>query len=194
MPRFTEEVEAYHVLVLHLGDYVRSTRELPDGFRFLEQAQVQSFRQQEKAMLRQTFDDWHIPYGRKLRGWRQDSAIFMVHGDRLAGGVYLCDKNEFDDERDRGQVHYAFMDPRFQGMGIYSLIFREGVVRARAWGLAALYLNSDRYLLPEVYMRWGAKSWEVIPKRSRLPRTAWANVLRAAYSRWRGLRRRVRRI
>jgi hypothetical protein len=33
------------------------------------------------------------------------------------------------------------MDSRFQGMGLYSLIFGEGVSRAKAWGLKELELR-----------------------------------------------------
>lgn len=194
MPRFTEEVEAYHVLILNLGDFVPSTRELPEGFRFLEQSKVQSFGEQEKAMLQQAFDDWRVPYSRKLRGWRPDSPHFILYKDSLAGGLYLCAGNEFSDAERWGQLHYFFVAPKFRGRGLHSLLVADAMCHAKKWGLEGVYINTDRYGLPEVYERWGAKSLKVIPKGSRLPRTAWADVLRTAHSRWRALRRRARRV
>lgn len=176
--KFTQEVDTYTVLTLKLSDYVPSTRELPAGFKFLEDEARADFRQQERKLLQEMFDDWDIPYCRKLLGFREDSAIYVAEAHRLVGGAFLCDKNEFDQDSANGQLHYAFIDSHFQGMGIYSVIFREAVNRAQAWGLQILYLNSDRYLLPDVYLRWGAKPWKQITKSSRLPRNVFGNFLR----------------
>jgi GNAT superfamily N-acetyltransferase len=191
---FTQEVGRYTVLILRLDEYRSSARDFPDGFEFLPQERVGTVRSQEKRKLIRLFDDWEFPYYRKFRGCREDSPIFVMQGDQLVGGTYLCDKNEFDDDPTRGQLHYAFIDPRFQGRGVYSAIFRRVVSQARSWGLQELYLNSDRYMLPEVYLRWGAKSWKTIPKASRLPQNGVGSILRVFYPYLRNFRRQVRRI
>ncbi|MBI5303624.1 MAG: hypothetical protein HY868_15925 [Chloroflexi bacterium] len=165
--RFTEEVETYTVLILQLDEYKGSARNLPNGFEILSFEKHDLVRAQEKRILQELFDDWAIPYCGKLRGWRVDSPVFVVQGNRLVGGVYLCVGNEFDEDSQQGQLHYAFMDPAFRGQGIYSVIFGGAVKCARVWGLRTLYLNSDRYMLPEVYLRWGAKPYKVISKTSR---------------------------
>lgn len=182
--RFTEEIDTYIVLRLRLDEYHASSRNLPPGFELVQTGDYAKLRKQEKKLLQQLFDDWEIPYCRKLPGWRADSPIFVAHGNELVGGAHVCIQNEFDAEPTRGQLHYAFMDPRFQGQGIYSVIFRESVARARAWGLTELYLNSDRYMLPEVYLRWGAVPWKTIEKASRLPLR-----IQAAVEPLRGLRK-----
>ena len=190
--RFTEQVETYTVLILRLDEYKASERKLPAGFEFASLAQTVALRKQERKVLQQLFDDWEIPYCHRLRGWRQDSPIFVVRGGELAGGVYLCDQNEFDDDPTSGQIHYVFTAPRFQGNGIYSVIFGEAVKRAQAWGLEKIYFNTDRHLLPEVHLRWGGKLWKVIPKPSRLPQNGLGRALRSvrryAQRMWQGWR------
>jgi GNAT superfamily N-acetyltransferase len=176
--RFTEEVETYTVLLLHLDEFQPTTRDLPTGFTLLDPAERSQVRDQEKRLLQRLFDDWEIPYSGKLSGWREDSPFFVVCGQQLVSGLYLCDKNEFDDDPIRGQVHYVFTQPEFQGRGIYSVAFREAMRKAQSWGLKEIYLNSDRYLLPEVYLRWGARPWKQLTKSSRLPRNAFGRWLR----------------
>ncbi len=177
---FTEQMDVYVVLVLDLSEYSGSSRVLPEGFELAGSERHEAMRQQEKKLLQEKFDDWEIPYCARLRGWRDDSPIYVASGDKLVGGVYLCDQNEFDAVPMRGQLHYAFMDAQFQGLGIYSVIFREAVRRADAWGLKELYLNSDRFMLPQVYMRWGAKPWKEIRKPSRWPRAGLGQFFRTA--------------
>jgi len=165
--RFTAEVETYTVLILGLDEYQPTRRDLPPEFAFLDAGKSKTLRNQERIVLRTVFDDWDIPYSGKLRGWRDDSPLFVMHDDQLAGGLYLCDQNEFDEDPKHGQLHYVFVAPHFQGRGLYSVLFREAVKRAANWGLTHMYLNSDRYLLPEVYLRWGAKPYKQINKSSR---------------------------
>jgi GNAT superfamily N-acetyltransferase len=191
--RFTEPVDTYTVLILNFDDYRGTSRELPNGFRFIDEPTRAMMRAQEKKILQQLFEDWDIPFFGKLRGWRADSPIFVAYNNRLIGGVYLCAQNEFDVDPARGQLHYAFMDLEFQGLGIYSVIFREAVERAQHWGLRALFLNSDRYLLPEVYLRWGAQAWRTIVKPSRLPQNELGHALRIIYAPLRRLRWYLRR-
>ncbi len=177
--RFSAEIDTYVVLLLDLNEYRATSRAPLDGFEIAGAERCQALRKQEKIMLKDKFEDWEIPYCARLRGWRSDSPIYVAHGEELVGGVYLCDKNEFDEDPARGQLHYAFINSRFQGMGIYSMIFREAVRRADTWGLKGLYLNSDRHLLPDVYLRWGAKPWKEVKKPSRLPYNAIGGILRA---------------
>lgn len=186
-PRFTQEVDTYTILTLRLEDYKTSKRQLPAGFKL--SGRLDQLRTQEKRLLQELFEDWRVPFSNRLPGFREDSPIFVVQGEQLVGGAFVCDKNEFDADPSRGQLHYAFIDPTFQGMGIYSVIFREAVNRALGWGLQELYLNSDRYMLPEVYLRWGARSWRVVRKPSRLPRNAFGEVLRQIRRRARALGR-----
>lgn len=161
---FTEEIDVYTVLILKLSDYMDSQRPLPDGFQLARPDQYQALRRQEKHALQQIFDDWDIPYCHKMPGWRSDSSIFLISGDQLVGGLYLCGQNEFHESPQFGQLHYAFLLPKFQGLGLYRSLFREAVNRATVWGLTHVYLNSDRYLLPEVYVRWGAQPYKKISK------------------------------
>ncbi len=174
---FTEEVQTYTILVLSLDEYRAMSRSLPEGFTFLQPDQAQTVRAQEMRILKQHFDDWNVPYHRQLKGWRPESPIFVVQKENLVGGVYLCDRNEFDDDPVSGQLHYAFMAPEMRGQGIYSAIFSAAVHRARDWGLERLYLNSDRHLLPEVYLRWGAQPWRIIEKSSHWMNTRLARII-----------------
>ena len=56
------------------------------------------------------------------------------------------------------------VDPDYRGKGLYRLLFREAVRKAREWNLEGLYVNSDRHLLPEMYERWGAEPYRRIQK------------------------------
>lgn len=191
-PRFTEPVETYTVLTLRLADYPGTERRLPPSARFLDPSDRASIQNQEVALLRRTFDDWHIPVEGKLAGLRADSPVLLLVNDQLAGGVYLCAQNEFHDDPSVGQLHYAYLDTAFQGQGLYSLIFREAIERARRWGLDSILLNSDRYMLPEVYLRWGARPWRIIEKHSRIPNFGVVRWMRPVVSRLRRALRRLR--
>jgi GNAT superfamily N-acetyltransferase len=176
--RFTEEIDNYTVLLLDLDKYQAPVRRLPDGFEFLDPARHGLVRDQERRLLQKIFEDWNIPYCGKLCGWRADSPVFVMRADQLVGGVYLCDENEFDSEPARGQLHYFFIHPSFRVQGIHSANVREAVDRARAWGLNQVYVNTDRYLLAEVYIRWGAKRLKRIEKSSRLPHNTFGKLAR----------------
>ena len=176
--KFSKEVETYVVLLLKLSDYRASSRTLPDGFELTGVERRREFRHQEKKLLEDKFEDWGIPFCGKLRGWRADSPIYVVRGEKLIGGAYLCDKNEFDDDVARGQLHYMFVQSDSSGQGLYSVIFREAVRRAKSWGLEEILINTDRHLLPEVHIRWGATPWKEIKKESRLLHNALGRILR----------------
>jgi len=129
-------------------------------------------RTQEERLLQLYFRNWENAYHGRLPGWRDASPVYMLWNGQLVGGIYLCDRNEFDKNRLWGQLHYFFVDPRFRGIGLHSLLFQEAVSRARSWGLEGVYINTDRYMLGEVYVRWGAVFWKRIPKSMVRPKHA----------------------
>ena len=164
---FTAEIEDYVVLKLRLEEYRPGGRPLPEGFELADWTARERVAREEKRLLKSYFRNWKAPLRGRLRGWRQDSPIYVLREGRLVGGVYLVATSEFNDDGKWGQLHYAFMDPSCKGLGIYRTLFGTAVERARAWGLEGLYLNSDRHLLPEVYERWGAVHWKTISKADR---------------------------
>lgn len=191
---FTAEVETYTILILQLDEYKPTTRSLSREFQFCSPDQIQAFRAKERKILELLFDDWEFPYCRRMAGICDDSAVWVTSGKELVGGAWVCNRNEFDDHPERGQIHYAFMNRKFQGMGIYSVIFAEAVRRAKAWGLQELYLNSDRYMLPEVYLRWGARPLRVVAKRTRFGHNRVGRVLAPIYPWLRMCRRRAKQL
>ena len=191
-PRFTEEVDFYTVVILNLVDFKPSQRKLPDGITISGSEIRNSIRKQEKKILQRTFDDWYIPYEGKLVGWRSASPIYAMHGERLIGGIYLCERNMFDDRPNFGQLHYFFMDPEYRGIGVHSILFTKAVELAHFWGLSCIYVNSDRYILPDVYIRWGAQPYKTISKSSRLPQNRLGKLLWPFKVSFRNFLRRIR--
>jgi GNAT superfamily N-acetyltransferase len=180
---FTSPLDEYVVLKLALPQYKATTRSLASGYQLGGFTVRDQVRQQEKQLLTRYFQNWAGPYEGSLEGWREDSPTYVLYGDALVAGVYLCAENEFNEGEDWGQVHYAFIDPEHGGRGVYSVLFQAVVEKARTWGLRGLILNSDRHLLPEVYIRWGAIPWKTIgkkpvPRRASLPR----RILRRFFS------------
>lgn len=161
---FTSVEEEYVVLKLSLVDYHPTKHELDDGYVICGGEIRKKIRRPERKFLMQCFENWTGPYNGKLKGWQNDSPTYVLHKGRLVAGVYLCSENEFDEGERWGQLHYAFMDPTYKGKGIYSVLFQRAVDKARSWNLEGLILNSDRYLLPDVYVRWGAVPWKTISK------------------------------
>jgi GNAT superfamily N-acetyltransferase len=177
--QFTDEVDDYTILKLDLADYPGTTRQLADGYRIAGPEVRPAVRARERSLIRSHFLSWASPYFGELRGWRDDSPLYLLHKDVLIGGIYVCALNQYGEEG-VGQLHYAYMDPAYRGKGLYSSLFALAVARARAWGLRGLYLNSDRFMLPDVYLRWGAKPYRVHHKaRNKVARTAWSLIRRA---------------
>ncbi len=161
---FTAEVSEYVVLTLRLADYKGTQRQLPAGYDLLsEGSDISQYRAEEKALLQYYFVAWKKPYYGKLPGFSQDSPVFVTCQSRLVAGVYLCTRNELG-WAGWGQMHYAFIHPKHAGKGIYSVMFREAAERAQRMNLEGLVLNSDRYMLPEVYERWGAVPFRKVKK------------------------------
>ena len=161
---FDEETDAYVVLKLLLSDYKETERSMPAEGAITSPPLRSQARRHEKQLLKSNFRHWKVPYTASLPGWRDDSPIYMTWGDQLAGGIYLCDGNEFDGREGWGQLHYFFVDPALRGRGLHSLLFQKAIHRARSWGLDGVYISTDRRGLPEVYQRWGARYWLTIPK------------------------------
>lgn len=181
---FTAEIEEYVVLKLSLDDYRGGNRALPPGHHVIDPPPPRGTSRAERRLLKRYFRNWKAPFRGRLKGWRPDSPLLVQRAGTLIAGVYLVAANEFDEDPRWGQLHYAFMDPACKGQGIYSALFGAAVRRARAWGLEGLYLNSDRHLLPEVYLRWGAVPWRTIPKAGSAPRCrSWLAFFRARIGR-----------
>ena len=176
--QFTDEVEEYTILKLDLADYPGTSRRLAEGFRIAGPEVRPAVRARERSLIQSHFLSWAAPYYGELPGWREASPLYLLDGELLIGGVYLCSLNQYGEEG-VGQLHYAYMDPTYRGRGLYSSLFAEAVARARSWGLRGLYLNSDRFMLPEVYLRWGARPYRVHRKaRGKFARAIWSLVRR----------------
>ncbi len=163
---FTSPIDNYVVLKMNLADYKPTSRELPGDYEIRGSEIREKVRRQEAKLLSQNFEHWMGPYEGKLKGWRSDSPIYVLYRGSLVAGVYLCSENEFEEGTRWGQLHYAFVHPAHRGKGIYSVLFRAAVRKAREWNLEGLILNSDRHLLPQVYLRWGAVPWKEIAKKA----------------------------
>lgn len=164
-PSFTSLIDEYIVLKLRLSDYNPTKRVLGDEFTICGPEVRASIRRQERKLLESVFEHWSGPYEGSLKGWREDSPIYVLHKGKLVAGVYLCDENEFDEGEKWGQLHYAFMHSGYRGKGVYSVLFQKAVEKAVEWNLEGLILNSDRHMLHEVYLRWGAIHWKTILKK-----------------------------
>lgn len=167
---FSQQTENYYVLKLELKDYKGTPRSLPHNAEIAQPIIRNMIRRDEKRLLKSYFRNWRAPYYGRLVGWRDDSPIHIVIKGKLVCGVYLCNRNEFDNDPDWGQLHYPFVDRRQKGKGLYSNVFGELVRRAKSWGLKGIYINTDRYEHPEMYERWGAVHWKVIPKTIECPK------------------------
>jgi len=163
--KFTAEIDEYTILTLNLKDYRGTPRTLPKAYSIVLAGKERAiYRAKEKALLRKYFVAWKKAFHGTLPGFRNDSAIFVTFNNELISGYYLCDQNELGKES-WGQLHYSFVDPDHGGKGIHSVIFNEAVKRAKEWRLKGLVINTDRLMLPEVYMRWGAVPYKKIKKR-----------------------------
>lgn len=162
--QFTDVIPEYAILKLVLSDYIGTIRTMPPEAEVAHPSARAKIRKGEKRLLRLCFPLWERPYYGQLPGWRDDSPIYVLWNRALVGGLYVCDRNEFDADERWGQLHYFFVEPTFRGKGLHSLLFDEGVRRARAWNLEGVYISTDRHGLPEVYQRWGATLWKRMPK------------------------------
>jgi GNAT superfamily N-acetyltransferase len=158
---FTDEVDNYFVATLDFKDFRPTGRTLPPEYSLIS---TSPDRVREKEGLQRCFRGWRTPFERTAKGWRDDGCIYLVHQvEGLVGGFYLIDTNDYD-VPNWGQLHYSWIVPAHRGHGGYSVMFEALVARAREWGLAGLFMSTDRESLPNVIQRWGAKQYEVIQK------------------------------
>ena len=162
--KFGDELDRYVVLKLRLNQCKNTACQLETDFQIAGSEVRERVRKDEKRLLKLYFHNWKVPYSGNLKGWRNDSPIYILCRGKLVSGLYLCDRNEFNEGTNWGQLHYFFTDPAFKKKGLHSILVREAINRAKSWKIQGLIINTDRYMLPEVYMRWGAIFWKEIKK------------------------------
>ncbi len=195
---FSGERDAYIILKLPLDRYRGTERPLPDGYRIGPPQLDAKQRQQERALLRENFRNWEGPFSRQTPGWRTDTPVYVLHGEDLAGGLYLCAEHEFEEGGEWGQLHYFFVARGHKGKGLHSRMVGEAIRRAGQWGMRGVYINTDRFGLPEVWQRWGAEHWKTIPKASgpgqNLNQKPWNRLVFAIHDAalWQAVRRYAR--
>ena len=162
--KFGYRLHKYTILKLSLNRYRCTAHCLGIDFQIAGAEVREKIRKDEKRLLKLNFDNWAQAYYGNLKGWRHDSPIYALRRGRVVSGLYLCDKNEFNDDPSWGQLHYFFTDPAFKRRGLHSMLFGEAIERAKSWHLEGVIISTDRYLLPEVYIRWGAIPWKEIRK------------------------------
>ncbi len=173
---FSEMTNEYIVLRLLLADYRGTRRPLLPGQEVIHSSSAAKIRNEEARLLKSCFANWNAPYSGQLPGWRRDSGLYMLWDGKLVGGLYLCDRNEFNYGERWGQLHYFFVDPSYRRRGIHSVLFDEAVRLAKSWGVEGVMINTDRQGLPEVYKRWGAEMWKSIPKKSPMTKHPLAGI------------------
>ncbi|MFA5393567.1 MAG: GNAT family N-acetyltransferase [Candidatus Ratteibacteria bacterium] len=161
--KFGDELDKYVILKLPLNKYADTASTLKSGFRIAGPEVRKKIRNEEKKLLKLYFRNWMAPYYGNLNGWKINSPIYILYQEKLVSGLYFCDQNEFG-ENGWGQTHYLFTDPEFKGRGLHRILFKETMRRVKSWGLQGVIINTDRYLLPEIYIRWGATTWKEIKK------------------------------
>lgn len=156
---FGEELEEYIILKLPINEYKNKKYSLEDGFEIVGFEARYQIRTEEKKLLQLYFRNWKIPYYNQLKGWRKESPLYIMYNGKLVSGLYVCSQNEFNEEG-WGQLHYFFTDPKYKGKKLHSILVKEAIKKSKLWGLQGLIINTDRNLLPEVYIKWGASEWK----------------------------------
>jgi GNAT superfamily N-acetyltransferase len=162
--KFGDILDKYVVLKLPLNLNNGSSYTLEPDFQIAGAEVRKKIRNDEKRLLSLYFDNWHMPFYGKLNGWRNNSPLYILHKGILVSGVYLCDDNEFDEGTNLGQLHYFYTEPAYKKRGLHSILVEHAINTAKSWNLRGLLINTDRYLLTEVYLRRGAVIWKEIQK------------------------------
>lgn len=153
---YPDEIDEYVVLKLSFDQYSGTSRDLGEEYEIAGHEVKSKVYSKEKSLLRSNFITWAKPYFGDLKGWEENSPIYMLCRSKLVGGVYLCSASEYADE-EWGELQYAYVDPEYKGRGIYSVLFNEAVERARQWGLTGFILKTDRNNAIQLYIKWGAE-------------------------------------
>lgn len=161
--RFSDIIDRYTVMKMPVNGYAGTEWAWPEDICVAGAEVRKQICKQEKKNLKRNFKAWKSPFYGRLPGWRQDTPMYVVRGDCLAGGAYVCDENEFG-EPGWGQMHYNYIVPDYRGRGLFSLLFKEVMAKAVAWDLDGIMINTDRFLHPDIYQRWGAVVWKTIAK------------------------------
>lgn len=164
MTKFGDILDKYVVLKLPLNRYKGTSRTLESDFQIVGSEVREGIRKDEERLLSLYFRHWQAPYHGNLKGWRNDTPVYILYQGTLVSGMYLCDQNEFDEGINWGQLHYFFTEPAFKKKGLHSILVKQAMDRAKSWNLQGVIINTDRHLLPEVYIRWGAIPWKEIKK------------------------------
>jgi len=162
--KFTAILDEYVILKLELDKYRGTEHSLEEGFHIASGRLGRKARKMERELLESYFTSWAAPYYGRLRGWRADSPVYLMLGDSLVGGMYLCDQNEYEVGSGWGQLHYTFMDPEFKGRKLFNVNFNATIEKARNWGLKGVIISTDRHMIPDIMIRWGAVPWKTVKK------------------------------
>ena len=162
--KFGDILDKYVVLKLPLSLNKGPSYTLETGYQIAGAEVREKIRNDEKRLLSLYFENWRLPFYGKLNGWRDDSPLYILHKGFLVSGIYLCDKNEFNEGINWGQLHYFYTEPAYKKKGLHSMLLEHAKERAKSWNLQGLLINTDRYLLAEVYLRRGAFIWKEIKK------------------------------
>jgi hypothetical protein len=175
--KFSKVRDDFVILKLPLESYRESTRSLPPGYYLGPSTLNTAQRSRERQLLEINFpESWHGVSSRRTAGWRP-TRRYVLKGDELVGGLYLCAEHGDRGGSDWGQLLLLRGEDERRRAALDSC--GEAVRRAPP-GAGGVFINSDRFGLPEVYQRWGATLWKVIPKANR-PRA------RDAFDRWKWL-------
>src|SRR5262249_1363957 len=107
---FSKVRDAFVILKLPLDSYRQSARSLPPGYDLGRSKLNAAQRSRERQLLEVNFPTtWRGVFSRRTAGWRPDTPVYVLKGDELVGGLYLCAGHEFEEGPDWGQLHYFFV-------------------------------------------------------------------------------------
>jgi GNAT superfamily N-acetyltransferase len=181
--KFGDILDKYVVLKLPLNLNNSPTHKLESDYQITGAEVREKIRNDEKRLLSLYFDNWQLPFHGKLNGWRDDSPLYILHNGVLASGIYLCDNNEFDEGINWGQLHYFYTAPAYKKKGLHSILVEHAIKKAKSWNLQGVLINTDRYLITELYLRREAVIWKEIKKTNSFkPSSVFGKIMGLLYS------------
>lgn len=181
----------HSVLTLKLSDYKPHARLLPPELKITSAHARLDARSTEERLLRLHFRNWEQVLNGRLPGWREGSSLYLMRGEQLVGGGYLCARNEFrTEDQDWGQLHYFFTDPDFQQIMLYTALLDEAIRRARDWRLEGVFINTRHPKLARRFKRLNAEDVTELyratapepPRRNRLQHLTPRRLLRRLFA------------